>query len=127
VSIAHDWPEERLTADPGVGHDPGALFTNFCVQRKLSAHIEGEIPYVSSFRVISCFCLLLAAMPGALSVTGLAQSMLLDLPLQSQRAEVSQRIGITDITINYHRPLVNERKCGAVWFPMARCGGRERI
>ena len=58
------------------------------------------------------FCLLLAAMPGALSVTGLAQSMLLDLPLQSQRAEVSQRIGITDITINYHRPLVNERK---VW------------
>jgi len=35
----------------------------------------------------------------------LAQSMLLDLPLQSQRAEVSQRIGITDITINYHRPL----------------------
>ena len=58
------------------------------------------------------FCLLLAAMPGALSVTGLAQSMFLDLPLQSQRAEVSQRIGITDITINYHRPLVNERK---VW------------
>jgi len=40
------------------------------------------------------FCLLLAAMPGALSVTGLAQSMLLDLPLQSQRAEVSQRIGL---------------------------------
>ncbi|MGB0042649.1 MAG: hypothetical protein WBP91_05690, partial [Terriglobales bacterium] len=54
------------------------------------------------------FCLLLAAMP----VIGSAQSFVLDLPLQSQRAEISQRIGITDITISYHRPLVNDRK---VW------------
>ena len=56
----------------------------------------------------SLFCLLLAAMPGLSP----AQSFVLDLPLQSQRAEVSQRIGITDITIDYHRPLVNDRK---VW------------
>lgn len=54
------------------------------------------------------FCLLMAAMSGVSP----AQSFVLDLPLQSQRAEVSQRIGITDITINYHRPLVNDRK---VW------------
>jgi hypothetical protein len=54
------------------------------------------------------FCLLLAAMPGLSS----AQSLVLDLPLQSPKAEVSQRIGITDITIHYHRPLVNDRK---VW------------
>jgi len=42
----------------------------------------------------------------------LAQSALLDLPRDSQRAILTQRIGITDITINYHRPLVKGR---AVW------------
>ena len=40
------------------------------------------------------------------------QSLVLDLPRQSQHAVVMQRIGITDITINYHRPLVAGRK---VW------------
>lgn len=51
-----------------------------------------------------------------------AQSQVLDLPLQSQAAEISQTIGITDITIRYHRPLVNDRKIwdglipyGKVW------------
>jgi tetratricopeptide (TPR) repeat protein len=57
-----------------------------------------------------------------------AQSFVLDLPLPSQQAEVSQRIGITDITINYHRPLVGDRKIwdglvpyGKVW----RAGANE--
>ena len=58
-----------------------------------------------------------------------AQSLVLDLPLQSQRAEISQRIGITDVTISYnHRPLVNNRKVwgdlvpyGSVW----RAGANE--
>jgi tetratricopeptide (TPR) repeat protein len=70
------------------------------------------------------FCLLVAAW----SVAGAAQSLVLDLPRQSQRAQVSQRIGITDITINYHRPLVNKRKVwdglvpyGQVW----RAGANE--
>jgi tetratricopeptide (TPR) repeat protein len=52
----------------------------------------------------------------------------LDLPLQSQQAEITQRIGITNITINYHRPLVNGRKLwnnvvpyGSVW----RAGANE--
>jgi hypothetical protein len=54
----------------------------------------------------------MAAMSGAMSELSPAQSFTLDLPLQSPRAEISQRIGITDITINYHRPLVNDRK---VW------------
>ena len=54
------------------------------------------------------FALLLAALSGL----GLGQSFVLDLPRQSQHALVSQRIGITDITINYHRPLVAGRK---VW------------
>jgi len=60
----------------------------------------------------------------ALSVTAasLAQSVQLDLPLDSQAATVAQRIGITDITISYHRPLVKGRKIwgdivpyGMVW------------
>jgi tetratricopeptide (TPR) repeat protein len=65
-----------------------------------------------------------------LMVTGLfvgvrlvrAQSALLNLPDASQRARVTQRIGITDITIDYHRPLVRGRKIfgglqayGQVW------------
>ncbi len=59
----------------------------------------------------SLLCLL-AVISGATSRVSSAQSFVLDLPLQSQRAEVSQTIGITDITINYHRPLANDRK---VW------------
>ncbi len=64
------------------------------------------------------FCLLMAA---ALVVTP-AQSLVLDLPLRSQSAEITQRIGVTSITIKYSRPLVNERKIwdglvpyGKVW------------
>jgi tetratricopeptide (TPR) repeat protein len=70
------------------------------------------------------FCLLMVAMPGVSS----AQSLVLDLPDQSQRAEISQRIGITTIKINYHRPLVKNRKIwdslvpyGKVW----RAGANE--
>jgi tetratricopeptide (TPR) repeat protein len=48
-----------------------------------------------------------------------AQSFVLDLPLQSQQAEVAQRIGVTDITIKYHRPLVNDRK---VWGDLVPYG-----
>jgi Protein of unknown function (DUF2911) len=38
-----------------------------------------------------------------------AQSALLDLPRDSQHSAVTQRIGITDITITYSRPLVKGR------------------
>jgi tetratricopeptide (TPR) repeat protein len=69
-------------------------------------------------------CLLMAALSGVSP----AQSFVLDLPLPSQRAEISQRIGITDVTISYHRPLMNDRKIwgglvpyGAVW----RAGANE--
>jgi tetratricopeptide (TPR) repeat protein len=65
------------------------------------------------------FCLLLAAMSGAMSEISPAQSLVLDLPRQSQRAQVSQRIGITDVTISYHRPLVNDRK---VWDALVPYG-----
>src|SRR6266508_3811781 len=52
----------------------------------------------------------------------------LNLPDVSQAAEVKQRIALTDITVNYHRPLVNGRKIwggvvpyGKVW----RAGANE--
>ncbi len=58
----------------------------------------------------------------ATSSAAVAQSLLLDLPLKSQYAEISQKIGVTNITIKYSRPLVNDRKIwgglvpfGTVW------------
>ena len=64
------------------------------------------------------FCLLITTLSGA----ALAQSFVLDLPDQSQGARISQRIGITDVTIKYHRPLAKDRKIwgglvpyGQVW------------
>lgn len=64
----------------------------------------------------------------AISATSPAQSFVVDLPLPSQRAEVTQRLGITDVTINYHRPLAGDRKIwgglvpyGKVW----RAGANE--
>ncbi len=72
----------------------------------------------------------LLLLPGLLAGTMLthAQSTQLDLPLQSQHAIVTQRLGVTNITINYHRPLANDRKVwgglvpyGQVW----RAGANE--
>jgi tetratricopeptide (TPR) repeat protein len=48
-----------------------------------------------------------------------AQSFVLDLPLRSPQAEVSQRIGLTDVDIRYHRPLVNGRK---IWGDLVPYG-----
>ncbi len=57
-----------------------------------------------------------------------AQSAMLNLPRASQHARITQRIGITDITIDYSRPLVRGRKIfgglqayGQVW----RAGANE--
>jgi len=62
------------------------------------------------------------------TVSVYAQSAVLDLPRDSQHAKVMQRVGITDVTINYHRPLVKGRKIwggivpyGQVW----RAGANE--
>jgi tetratricopeptide (TPR) repeat protein len=49
-------------------------------------------------------CLTLAACAAVHAQT------VMTLPETSQRAAVSQRIGLTDITITYHRPLVGGRK-----------------
>ncbi|MGA8144923.1 MAG: DUF2911 domain-containing protein [Candidatus Acidiferrales bacterium] len=75
---------------------------------------------------VQCIGLLLGTL---LSVSaGHAQSAQIVLPRPSQHAVVTQRIGITDVTINYHRPLVNGRKVfggleayGKVW----RAGANE--
>ena len=73
---------------------------------------------------------LLVLLCGLLSVASLghAQTIMLDLPRQSQHAVVTQRIGITDITVNYPRPLANGRQIwgkvvpyGQVW----RAGANE--
>jgi hypothetical protein len=62
---------------------------------------------------IAIFVLSFAALPTH------AQSALLDLPRPSQHAVLTQRVGITDITINYHRPLVNKRE---VWGKLVPYG-----
>ncbi|HEY4879906.1 MAG TPA: DUF2911 domain-containing protein [Candidatus Acidoferrales bacterium] len=62
------------------------------------------------------FCVIMAAVSHVTS----AQSFVLDLPAPSQPAEVSQRIGLTDITIKYHRPLVNDRKIWGALVPYGK-------
>ena len=77
---------------------------------------------MNKFRLLMLSCtLLIAALCSA-------QSTQMNLPRQSQRAQVTQRIGITDISIVYSRPLVNSRKIwgglvpyGQVW----RAGANE--
>jgi hypothetical protein len=76
--------------------------------------------------VLLCAVLTLAGFSQAQTATG--ETVMLNLPRASQHATVMQRIGITDITINYHRPLVNGRQIwdkvvpyGQVW----RAGANE--
>src|SRR5512140_3455997 len=77
-------------------------------------------------RVTLCACV--GAWLAAGSVPVAAQSLVLSMPRPSQRAVVSQRIGLTDVTITYHRPLAGGRKIwdgivpyGKVW----RAGANE--
>src|SRR5712672_2964135 len=66
---------------------------------------------------LSLGVLLLPTLSPAQTATG--ETLMLDLPRQSQHAVVTQRIGITDITINYHRPLANGRQ---IWGKLAPYG-----
>jgi Protein of unknown function (DUF2911) len=54
---------------------------------------------------------------GAMTLPG--QSLVMSTPRQSQRATVSQRVALTDITVVYHRPLVGGRK---IWGSLAPYG-----
>jgi len=65
---------------------------------------------------------LLVLLSGVLLVSGFChaqtatgETLMLNLPRQSQHAVILQRIGITDITINYHRPLANESESEALF------------
>ncbi len=77
-------------------------------------------------RHLAVFALLATVLCAVVSAP--AQSVTLDIPRDSQHAVVVQRIGITDIKVNYHRPLVKDRKIwgklvpyGEVW----RAGANE--
>jgi hypothetical protein len=76
--------------------------------------------------VLSSTVLLLTTFSQAQTATG--ETLMLTLPRASQHAVVTQRIGLTDITINYHRPLASGRQIwgkvvpfGEVW----RAGANE--
>lgn len=71
----------------------------------------------------SCLRVLLAALTGSVLATGLfAQAPKVDFPAASPAATVKQRVGITDITVEYSRPSMKGRKIfggleawGEVW------------
>jgi tetratricopeptide (TPR) repeat protein len=72
------------------------------------------------------------ALAAALALTAVAAAQTdfytITAPRQSQRALVSQRLGITDVTVTYHRPLVKGRKIwGDVvpWGQVWRAGANE--
>ena len=67
--------------------------------------------------ILLCAVVLMSGL--AQSQTATTETLMLDLPRQSQHATVMQRIGITDITINYHRPLANGRQ---IWGKLAPYG-----
>src|SRR5947209_1887556 len=79
--------------------------------------------YDDGGRVVKATALLLLAASLLLHVRSAdAQSAVLTLPDLSQHARVAQRIGLTDITVDYHRPLAAGRKIfgglepyGEVW------------
>src|ERR1700722_13519621 len=92
------------------GRGTGALATNHVPQFK-EAFLMSRVALRAFL-----FCVLFVA---ASHVTP-AQSFVLDLPAPSQPAEVSQRIGLTDITIKYHRPLINDRKIWGALVPYGK-------
>jgi TolA-binding protein len=51
------------------------------------------------------------------TVPALAQAPRLTFPDPSPHATVTQRVGLTDITIDYHRPAVNKRKIWGALVP----------
>jgi len=80
-------------------------------------------------RSMSKFVLsLFAGMAGLGLLTGSAEAQFkngsqpteLDIPRVSQRASVTQRIGLTDITITYHRPAVGGREIWGKTIPYGK-------
>ncbi|TFG51338.1 MAG: DUF2911 domain-containing protein, partial [Gemmatimonadales bacterium] len=61
--------------------------------------------------------LLTAALAASFATVSAAQNVPLTLPRQSQGATVSQTIGLTDVSVSYHRPVVNGRKVWGALVP----------
>jgi hypothetical protein len=77
--------------------------------------------------MLSRFAVVAGLTLSAVSVTS-AQNVPLTLPRESQAAAVSQSIGLTDISVSYHRPAVKGRKVwgGLVPFDVVwRAGANE--
>src|SRR6185436_265412 len=96
---------------------PPAIYTSTHATLATGAFTLDHHLHPSMIRGIS-----LGLLIALVSTASQAQSFVLDLPLRSQEAEVSQRIGLTTIAIKYHRPLANGRKIwggvvpyGEVW------------
>src|SRR5438067_11396066 len=53
------------------------------------------------------------------AITRVQSQTALDLPYASQAAQVKQRVGVTDITVTSHRPVVNGRK---IWVGLVPTG-----
>ena len=80
-------------------------------------------------RLLVLLCGVLLTAGFCLAQTATSETLMLDLPRASQHAVVTQRIGITDITINYHRPLANGRQIWGKVVPYGQVwrAGRTRI
>jgi tetratricopeptide (TPR) repeat protein len=97
--------------------DPGS-------EKEISMHklVKNEVGLLTLFAgvlLVANFCQ---------AQTATSETLMLTLPRQSQHALITQRIGLTDIAINYHRPLANGRQIwgkvvpyGQVW----RAGANE--
>jgi hypothetical protein len=90
-------------------------------QRLLDPSRKKEHP-MRKVRLLVLFSIVLLSASFSHAQTATGETLMLDLPRQSQHAMVVQRIGITDITVNYHRPLANGRQIwgkvvpyGQVW------------
>src|ERR1017187_10093082 len=66
-------------------------------------------------RTITALGIILAAAASTLP----GQSLVMSIRRQSQRATVTQRVALTDITVVYHRPLVGGRE---IWGRVAPYG-----
>ena len=76
---------------------------------------------------VACMALVAGAVV-ALSSRDAAAQPLLTLPQPSPAASASQRVGVTDITITYHRPAVNKREVWGKlvpWNQVWRAGANE--
>ena len=74
------------------------------------------------------FTTLVSAVAVTFLVSAASAQTDLGLPDKSQAATIKQRVGVTDITINYHRPLVNGRKIWGALVPFGevwRAGANE--